>query len=165
MPVGSYRFVFDLDYVHNLAYHATVACRYGALAPPVTNVKAGGNNYTNPCVDPDADQKKAGATRATLESGPDGYYVSATFGDPQPRKLWQWNLSVGYKYLEPDAVPDGYTDSDFHLGGTNARGYVVSGQLGLFTNTWLQARYLSASEVFGPPMAIDVIQVDLNAGF
>ncbi len=88
-----------------------------------------------------------------------------TFGYPQPRKRWEWNVSAGYKYLEPDATLDAYTDSDFHLGGTNARGYIVSGSLGLFDNVWLMGRWLSASEVYGPPMAIDVVQLDLNAGF
>jgi len=165
IPIGkNYSFVFDLDYVHNLAYHATLACRYAPFGTPLTNVLVGKNGYTDPCDEPDPVLQK-GSTIATFKSGPDGYYVTATFGDPQPRKLWEWNLSVGYKYLEPDAVPDGYTDSDFHLGGTNARGYVVSGSLGLFNNTWLTGRYMSASQVYGPPLAIDVIQVDLNAGF
>jgi hypothetical protein len=101
---------------------------------------------------------------ATLRSGPDGWYVTTTFGDVDTRAPWAWNVSVGYKYLEPDAVPDAFTDSDFHLGGTNARGFIVGGSLGLFNNTWLTARWLSANEVFGPPMAIDVVQLDLNAG-
>jgi hypothetical protein len=158
MPVGSYRFAFDLDYVHNLAYHAGVACRFAPLALPLTNVTPGPGGNTDPCDGP-------AASRAKLTSGPDGYYVSTTFGHPQTRKRWEWNVSLGYKYLEPDAVPDAYTDSDFHLGGTNARGYIVSGSLGLFDNTWMTARWLSASEVYGPPLAIDVVQLDLNAGF
>ncbi len=79
-------------------------------------------------------------TRAKLASGADGYYVNMTFGYPQPRKRWEWNVSAGYKYLEPDATLDAYTDSDFHLGGTNARGYIVSGSLGLFDNVWLMGR-------------------------
>lgn len=152
-----YRFTFDFDFVHNLAYHATVACRFAPFALPITNVTPRNGNF-DACDGPKSQ-------RAKLSSGGDGFYVSGTFGDPQPRKRWAWNISVGYKYLEPDAVPDGYTDSDFHLGGTNARGYVVSASLGLFDNTWLTTRWLSASEVFGPPLAIDVIQLDLNAGF
>jgi len=159
VPVGSsYRFIFDLDYAHNLAYHATVACRYAPFALPVTNVETGPSGSLDPCDGP-------AKTRAKLKSGGDGWYVNATFGHPQIRKRWEWNISAGYKYLEPDAVPDAFTDSDFHLGGTNARGYIISGALGLFDNTWLSARWLSASEVFGPPLAIDVVQLDLNAGF
>lgn len=157
VPLGSkYRFIFDLDYVHNLAYHAAVACRYGQfLGIPITNVDPGPGGSLNVC----------NGTGARLASGPDGYYVNTTFGNPQPRKRWEWNVSAGYKYLEPDAVPDAFTDSDFHLGGTNARGYIISGSLGLFNNTWVTGRWLSASEVYGPPLAIDVVQFDLNAGF
>lgn len=166
IPIGdSYRFTFDLDYVHNLAYHASVACRYGDLAPPITNIEEGGAGYADACKQPTSKQKAQGATIAHLRSGPDGYYVSTTFGHTQTRKRWEWNVSLGYKYLEPDAVPDAFTDSDFHLGGTNARGYIVSGSLGLFDNTWMTARWLSASEVYGPPVAIDVVQLDINAGF
>ena len=154
MPVGKYQLLFDFDYVHNLAYHWTVACRYGLLSPPITNVE-GGN--LNAC-----DDRKGNS--AVLKSGPDGWYVTTTFGDTETRTPWAWNVSVGYKYLEPDAVPDAFTDSDFHLGGTNARGFIVGGSLGLFDNTWLTARWLSANEVYGPPMAIDVVQLDLNAG-
>jgi hypothetical protein len=154
MPVGKYQLLFDFDYVHNLAYHWTVACRYGLLSPPITNVEGGNFNV--------CDDRKG--NNAVLKSGPDGWYVTTTFGDSKPRTPWAWNVSVGYKYLEPDAVPDGFTDSDFHLGGTNARGFIVGGSLGLFDNTWLTARWLSANEVYGPPMAIDVVQLDLNAG-
>ncbi|HWA92169.1 MAG TPA: putative porin [Rhizomicrobium sp.] len=159
VPIGSkYRFMLDFDYVHNLAFHKTVACRYAPFAIPITNIIPGPSGSLDPCDGPVSQ-------RAKLGSGPDGFYVAGTFGEAQPRKRWEWNVSVGYKYLEPDAVVDGYTDSDFHLGGTNARGYVVSGSLGLFNNTWLTARWLSASEIYGPPLAIDVIQLDLNAGF
>ncbi len=159
VPVGSrYRFTFDFDFVHNLAYHSTVACRFAPLGVPLNNVADGPSGSTDACNGPEK-------MRAKLVSGPDGFYASGTFGNPQPRRRWEWNVSLGYKYLEPDAVPDAYTDSDFHLGGTNARGYVVSGSLGLFNNTWVTARWLSASQVFGPPLAIDVIQLDLNAGF
>jgi hypothetical protein len=62
-------------------------------------------------------------------------------------------------------MPDAFTDSDFHLGGTNAKGYIVTASLGIFDNTWVQARWFSADEVFGPPLSIDVLQLDLNAGF
>jgi hypothetical protein len=154
MPVGGYQLLLDLDYVHNLAYRAGVACRYGILAPPVTNVE-GGN--LNAC-----DNSSGNAAR--LKSGPDGWYVTTTFGNAETRTPWAWNVSLGYKYLEPDAVPDAFTDSDFHLGGTNARGFILGGSLGLFDNTWVTARWLSANEVFGPPLAIDVVQLDLNAG-
>ena len=60
---------------------------------------------------------------------------------------------------------DAFTDSDFHLGGTNAKGYTLHGSIGLGRNTSLQLRWLSATEVSGPPLAVDVIHVDLSAKF
>jgi hypothetical protein len=153
-----------LDYVRNLAYDPKEACRYATLGvgSPVTNVKPGSNGWAILCQPPDS---TTGGTKAQLQSGPTAYYARLTVGSPVPRKLWDWNVSVGYKYLEPDSMPDAFTDSDFHLGGTNAKGYIVTASLGIFDNTWVQARWFSADEVFGPPLSIDVLQLDLNAGF
>jgi hypothetical protein len=151
----------DVDYVRNLAYDTKFACRYAPLGLPLTNVALGSGGYVDPCDAP----TQSGLSKAKIQSGPNGYYANVTIGKPEPRKLWEWNVSLGYKYIEPDAVPDAFTDSDFHLGGTNAKGFIIGGSLGIFDNTWLTARYLSANEVYGPPLAIDVVQLDLNAGF
>ena len=70
-----------------------------------------------------------------------------------------------YKHLESDAVVDGFTDSDFHLGGTNAKGWISGVNFGLGKNTWLTARWLTANEISGPPLSIDVFQFDINARF
>ena len=64
-----------------------------------------------------------------------------------------------------DAVLDAFTDSDFHLGGTNAKGYFVGGGLSIAKDVDLSARWLSAREVTGAPYSVDVIQVDLNGRF
>ncbi len=60
---------------------------------------------------------------------------------------------------------DAFTDSDFHLGGTNAKGFMIGGQYAIYKNTWLAARWMSADEITGLPLAIDVFQLDLNAKF
>ena len=72
---------------------------------------------------------------------------------------------MSYRYVERDAVLDAFTDSDFHLGGTDAKGYQVGFDLGLSRGIWLRWRYLTANEVDGPPLGIDVWQVDLNGAF
>lgn len=96
-----------------------------------------------------------------------GYQVSAQVGIPKIDKAHDWNAYVGYKYLQADAVLDAFTDSDFHLGGTDAKGYFLGGNYGLDKNTWLSFKYMSADAIDGPPggLAIDVMQVDLNARF
>ena len=50
-------------------------------------------------------------------------------------------------------------------GGTNAKGYHLGGAYGIAHNAWLSARWLSATEVTGAPLAIDVLFLDLNARF
>ncbi|WP_242111813.1 putative porin [Luteimonas aquatica] len=99
------------------------------------------------------------------DGGDMGYFLNLTVGQGRIAKAGDWNASVGYRYLESDAVPDAFTDSDFHLGGTNAQGFILGGAYGLARNTWLGLRWLSAKEISGPPYATDVLQIDLNAEF
>ena len=76
-----------------------------------------------------------------------------------------WQVYLGYRYLERDAVVDAFTDSDFRLGGTDSQGYFLGGMYALEDNTWLSAKWLSANEIDGLPFSVDVFQVDLNAKF
>ncbi|MDA8387648.1 MAG: putative porin, partial [Nitrospiraceae bacterium] len=94
-----------------------------------------------------------------------GYQFGVAVGYPATLDLGQWKAYLAYKHLEADAVVDAFTDSDFHLGGTNAKGWILGTDIGLRRNTWLTLRWLTADEVSGPPLAIDVLQVDLNALF
>lgn len=86
-------------------------------------------------------------------------------GRPEIKKLHDWNMTFAYKYLERDAVLDAYTDSDFHLGGTNAKGWVFGASYGIAHNTWLNARWMTADQIEGPKYGIDVLMVDLNSRF
>lgn len=94
-----------------------------------------------------------------------GYQVGLTVGYPKMQELWDWQVYCFYKYLEADAVLDAFTDSDFGMGGTNAKGWILGGQLGVGKNFWLNSRWISTDEVAGPPVAVDTLQVDLNARF
>jgi hypothetical protein len=94
-----------------------------------------------------------------------GYQYGMAVGYPTVQDLWDWRVSLFYKYLESDAVLDAFTDSDFHGGGTNAKGWILGGDLGVYKNTWLAARWLSTTEIDGPPFTIDTLQLDLNVKF
>jgi hypothetical protein len=94
-----------------------------------------------------------------------GYQIGMSVGYPKIENSGQWKVSFHYKYLEADAVVDAFTDSDFHLGGTNAKGWILGTEFGLMKNTWLTLRWLTSDEISGPPLAIDVLQVDINARF
>jgi len=76
-----------------------------------------------------------------------------------------WSIFAAYKYIGRDAVFDAFTDSDFHLGGTNAKGWFIGGNYALLKNMWLTARWLSANEISGPSYGVDVLQLDVNARF
>lgn len=94
-----------------------------------------------------------------------GYMVSLAVGHKKTKKPGEWKCFFAYKHLEADAVLDAFTDSDFHLGGTNAKGYIFGIQAGIAKNMWVATRWMSADEIVGPQLAIDVMQFDLNVSF
>jgi hypothetical protein len=93
-----------------------------------------------------------------------GYRADLGFGS-SINGAGSWRASVGYRYLERDAVVDAFNDQDFHLGGTDAKGYTVTFDYSFNPRVWARMKYLSANEIDGPPLAIDVWQLDLNAQF
>ncbi|MEH6498255.1 MAG: putative porin [Pseudoalteromonas distincta] len=101
-----------------------------------------------------------------IESGANAWMLSAALGNSMDMlKQGDWNVFAGYKYIQPDALPDGFNDSTFHLGGTNAKGYFVGGHYGLADRVYGSARWLSSEEVYGAPFEIDVLQLELNTRF
>ncbi|MFC6299486.1 hypothetical protein GNF76_05855 [Pseudomonas sp. CCM 7893] len=101
-----------------------------------------------------------------FESGANAMMVQFTLGSAlEMKKAGDWNVLAGYKYIQPDALPDGFNDSSFHLGGTNAKGYFIGGNYGIDKNIYASARWLSASEVYGAPFEVDVMQLELNTRF
>ena len=94
-----------------------------------------------------------------------GWDVGISVGHPSVRNFSEWNVAFNYRYLESDAVLDAFTDSDFHLGGSNAEGWMLTNQLGLTKNFWLVVKWSTSDEINGLPNAVDVLQFDLNAKF
>lgn len=104
-------------------------------------------------------------TGLAVDGRTDGYLLEAAFGHPKLDRRHAWRAAIRYRYLERDAVLDAYTDSDFHLGGTDSKGYVIRGDYGLGRRVYASLRYLSANEIDGPPLGIDVIQLDVTGQF
>jgi hypothetical protein len=153
---GENRVFISGDYVLNTAFRKAYACRYGQASQPVNNGGSGGSG--NIC---DADLTK----RTPYVAGNEGYSVMLEVGRREPWNLGEWRAFVEYRSLESDAVLDAFANDEFHLGGTNARGFILGAQLGLFHNTNLQARWFSANEISGEPIAIDEVMIDLNVRF
>jgi len=93
------------------------------------------------------------------------YQVRLDVGRPEMAKFGDWAGFFAYKYLERDAVLDAWTDSNFHLNGTDAEGWMVGLMYGVAKNTWFNVRWLTANEIDGPPFGVDVLLVDLNARY
>jgi polyhydroxyalkanoate synthesis regulator phasin len=99
------------------------------------------------------------------EEDTEAYMVGITLGYPKIVNFGEWNVGLKYKYLGADSVLDAFTDSDFHLGGTNAKGWILRGEFGIYRNIWLMARWLSSDEISGPQFGVDTLQIDINARF
>ncbi|WP_019883048.1 MULTISPECIES: putative porin [unclassified Methylophilus] len=104
-------------------------------------------------------------TGNTYKKENEGYELALMVGHPMIKKLHDWQVFGGYRRLEADAMLDGFTDSNFRLGGTDAKGFYVGAQYGVGKNAWLSSRYVSADEISGLPFSVDTFFVDFNGRF
>lgn len=132
------------------------------LAFDATHVVLGGEYVSN--IGWDTAQVRS-RTALALDARTTGYEAIVTVGRPVLAALGQWRAFLSYRYLERDAALDGFTDSELHLGGTDMQGYLAGIDVGLSRGTWLRLRYQTATEIDGPPLGIDVWQLDLNGQF
>ncbi|MBC7803675.1 MAG: putative porin [Candidatus Parcubacteria bacterium] len=86
-------------------------------------------------------------------------------GHKRIEREFDWFAFGGYRRVERDSVMDAFNDGDFNLGGTNAKGWMVGGGLGVARNAWIGLKYSTANQISGAPLAIDVLQLDFNARF
>lgn len=131
------RISFDAEYVQNLAFDKMVIASKAV------------NNDEN----------------GAFVGGPIGYMARMTVGTPKLAERWDWSVSLAYRYLESDAVVDGLTDSDFGMGGTNLKGFILGGNLALGRNLLTSVRWMSADSVAGAKYSVDTLMADLTARF
>jgi hypothetical protein len=134
------------EYVKNRAFDRTAILANGPpqLLGPVNN------NATN---------------GTTFGGGGNAWLVRMTIGAAALQDPGDWNVNLGYRKVESDAVVDGFCDSDFGGGGTNVKGLTLGGNFVVYHGVWLGARWMSASQIAGPTFKSDILQVDLNAKF
>ena len=108
-----------------------------------------------------------------------GYQFKFAVGWPNIQKRYDWQVSLAYKYLERDAAIDAFTDTVFHAGGTDGKGYILRFDYGLTDNVALALRWFNTDEISGrmygypisngsgqrTPLAVDTLLLDLNAKF
>ncbi len=106
-------------------------------------------------------------------------------GTPKLARRGDWQAFAALRLVERDAWVDGFTDTTWHLGGTNYKGWSIGGNYGLDRNFWLGARWTStrnlddgvrflavpsdptslSGNLSSAPLRIDVFQMDLNVRF
>ncbi|MFZ3375434.1 MAG: putative porin [Chthoniobacterales bacterium] len=94
-----------------------------------------------------------------------GWIAGLKVGHAALEKRWDWALGFSYEYLESDATVDAFNDSDFGGGGTNVKGYTVSGALALSPHVSVALRWMSADQIGGPTFRNDILYFDFNAKF
>ncbi len=107
----------------------------------------------------------AGATPGEFKGGDTAWNLAFTVGKPAMEQFGDWQAGFGYRYVESDAVVDGFTDSDFGGGGTNVQGFTLGGYMALTPAVRVGLRWLSSDEIIGSPLSTDTLQLDLNAKF
>ncbi len=99
------------------------------------------------------------------EGGDTAWMVQLQIGKPSFQKRGDWSAFLGYRYVESDAVIDGFTDSEFAGGGTNAKGFVVGGSIALSKRVKLGVQWMSAEQIAGPPLKSDTFFIDISTKF
>lgn len=152
---GDIHLSFTGDYANNLGYGPN-----SIQALPIIN-----NNETcSVSVPATSTCASAGGTNL-FKDGNQAWLTRIQVGHPIIEHRWDWSAFFQYEYIEPDAVLDAFNDQDFHLGGTNAKGFVIGGSLGVAHNTALNFKWFSTDAVSGPPFSEDTLQVDLATRF
>jgi hypothetical protein len=99
--------------------------------------------------------------------GDQAWIAGLTVGKIALEKRWDWNVGLNYRHVESDSVVDGFDDADIGgtATGTNLKAYTLSGNLALAARVWFTVRWMSSSQISGPVLKTDVLQVDLNSKF
>ena len=116
-------------------------------------------------------------TGYTVDRQVDGWASRVTIGRATLKERHAWQAWAGYRNVQRDATLDAFTETDFHLGGTDAKGYFLGARFAFAKATtigvqWFSARQIDGVELAGAdsvlkglPLSIDVLQLDVNAAF
>jgi hypothetical protein len=143
------------EWDRNLAFNSGSVVTAGPTPGP-------DNNYNETLITGPVNNINNGGS---YNGGNNAWIVQMKVGSGALQKRWDWDFGVAYRYVESDAVIDGFCDSDFGGGGTNLKGWSVGGNLAFSRNVFIGLRWLSANGIAGPTYKSDIIQLDVNARF
>ena len=156
----------ELDFTGQLNYDHWAPIRLSLIGEYVQNLAFDNSKVAAVAVNNRGPSSASGAPGPYL-GGNTGWIVTLKVGDAALLKRGNWDFDVGYRYLQSDAVVDGFNDSDFGapLTGTNLKGFTVGGDVALSSAVWLGLHLLKADAIVGPPFTSYVVQFDLNGRF
>jgi hypothetical protein len=153
----------NLTITAKLEYDHYEPIRLALLGEVTKNIAFDGSSIGNRAVN-----NRGAGTATTLgdfDGGDTAWMLAFQIGKPALEKFGDWQAAFGYRYVESDAVVDGFTESDFGGGGTNVQGFTLGGNFALTPAVRLGLRWMSSDEICGPPLSSDILQFDLNAKF
>lgn len=181
---GNRTFSINSSYVRSLSPSDNKACAYGGpcglasrfqqlnitgqidlLTFNPVHIILTGDYVKNIGFDANDFSNKTGLALGSFKKENQGYQVKLSVGTAKVMNANDWEVFGAYKRLEADAVLDAFTDSDFRLGGTDSKGWIIGASYGIDKNAWVSGRWLSADQISGIPLGIDVLMLDLNAKF
>jgi hypothetical protein len=127
-------------------------------------------------------ERRSGLSLTDLKEKTTGYQVRLGFGMPKAAEKGDWRGFVAYRHFERDAWVDAFTDSSWHGGGTNYKGFGVGAEYAFDHHATLGLRYFSTRELddgvrytdgsgqvrgnmSSAPLRIDTLQVETNVRF
>lgn len=114
-----------------------------------------------------------------------GYQARLNIGKPKLQEAGDWSSFIAWRHFERDAWIDALTDTTWHAGGTNYKGFSVGGQYAFDKRATVGLRFTStrnlddgvrflaipgdptsiSGNLSSAPLRIDVIQLDAQLRF
>jgi hypothetical protein len=151
-------FTGKLDYHHFEPFTVSLNGEYVRnIAFDRSSVSA--NAVNNRAVD------SSGGALGPFVGGDTAWIGGINLGSAALQKFGDWDITLNYRYVESDAVIDGFCEPDFGGGGTNVKGYTIRGWFALAPRIFLGLNWMSSDQVAGPTLKADTFWVDANAVF
>jgi hypothetical protein len=156
----------EIDFAGQLNYDHFAPIRISLIGEYEQNLAFDGSKIGAIAVNNRGASSASGAV-GPYQGGNTAWIITLKVGKAALEKLWDWDVDIGYRYVQSDSVVDGFDDADFGapLTGTNLKGYTVGGDLALGQRVWLGLHLMSADAIVGPPYKSDIVQFDINGKF
>jgi hypothetical protein len=156
----------ELDFTGQLNYDRFAPIRVSLIGEFTKNLAFSYDKINAVAVNNRSATTTSGAL-GNFDGGDTAWIVTFKVGHAALEKFGDWSFDIGYRYVESDAIVDGFADADFGapLTGTNLKGYTVGGDFALGPRVRLGLHWMSADSIAGPPYKNDIVQFDIFGNF